>query len=160
MITFNKIFLLGPGIIIMMSSCVSSSEIDNREVQAVYFKNTFELELPEEVEEVQIKDHFVIDSWMLFIRFSHDEQFHKEIVAKNFSLTVDSIPEDVLDNARGNVFKGFGSKPDWFKIPPKATKVYFGKAEHLAPGNWSIISEAYWISGDTVSYYIASATHY
>ena len=139
---------------------MSSEEVEDRKVQAKYFQNTFNLSLPEQVKEIKIKDHFIRDSWILFIRFSYDNKFHDEILNENFTLSIDSISQTVLDDAKRNVFKSFASKPNWFLVPSRATKIYYGKAEHLSPGNWSIMSEAYWVGNDNYCYYLASATHY
>ena len=117
------------------------------------FESLFKFAPDSAIKNITIKDHFVRDSWIFFLKMDHIPETTNRIIDTIFTR------EPTLRHIkRGEklVRDDFPSKPAWFIHPPKNTKLTIGKGFHKI---WSASTEVLWVDSTSKSiYYIIEGT--
>ena len=145
----------------LLCACVSSVNLDDRETQKKLFKSMFGFRLPDEVKEVRMKDHFVRDSWIVFMKVTYTDKVFARILETNFDEPNESLPKKVVADAREDAYSSYGSKPEWITAPGDSTEVFYGRGRDLEKEGWDKSSEVTWTDEEKhFIYYICSAVDY
>ncbi|MCB9261271.1 MAG: hypothetical protein H6607_02690 [Flavobacteriales bacterium] len=141
--------------------CIRSNDIDDRNIQKKYFINRFNISLPDDIVDIKIKDHFIRDSWILFMKFSYSDSLFQQILHSNFDTPKDSLPKYVIDDANHHVYENYGSKPEWFDTPTDSVELFYGSGLKVEEGGWDKSSEAIWKDPkNNCIYYLCSAVDF
>lgn len=147
-------------ICLLVFSCGQPLQQNERANQEKYFINRFGIALPADVKEVLIKDSFMRDSWILYMKFTYTDSVYKSILESNFQINEQEMSLRTKDKARHLVHDVFASKPDWMPIS-SGIKYHIGPGLDLEKGNWNESSEVMWRDEErNYIYYMISATDF